>query len=563
MIGKPKPSDLKTWVVWFGELRISEVQKKDVMDFGKNFKDKFIDVEMSLKREYAVVDALRVCIARAKLKVFGYRDVKRWGETCFPKLVATKDKLFKPKPGSEFPANIINEMKKLKGETNDISDDEEEDGVADSLPEKRVTKPQITKNLCIACNEIKGEKLLEHPLFEGLICHECKTFCPICGDAEDTLYVCSEVNCGRKYCCSCIRRYLDCETRRQIKQWLPWRCFLCDEHICNSLQVRSNWTQNLVYFFNPDSLQYKCKTIRHTGERIRILSLFDGIGSVKQALMELNLDIDLYVAMEPNPAARAVIIKNKGNVNVHVVDNIKTLMIKEEVEKLCPIDLVIANPPDDEFDIQEEKDDNRSAVMISNVSSIIKLVRKYSQQRKVYWMIESTAHMPSDWRVFLDTLLEKKSYFWDAQFVSPYMYPRIYWGNIPGLDRYKQVCKRRDVPTLKSFLDDDRQAKVKVLRSCAFDTSSKSQESTDYRTCMKINNYKLPVIEDWKERCVRVEECEQILGFPDDYTFVPTNSLQQRQALLKKGSSVIILKEILMPISKYFVSTNRKRIRLH
>lgn len=54
-----------------------------------------------------------------------------------------------------------------------------------------------------------------------------------------------------------------------------------------------------------------------TGRKIRVLSLYDGISTVKQALEGLQLDIDAYYSAECNISAKMVTGKNMKKVYFH------------------------------------------------------------------------------------------------------------------------------------------------------------------------------------------------------------------------------------------------------
>ena len=80
---------------------------------------------------------------------------------------------------------------------------------------------------------------------------------------------------------------------------------------------------------------------------MRVLSLFDGIGTAKHVLDLLGIDIEAYYSSEIDQNAINVTKMHFGDEIIHLGD-IRTINHKE-LEAIMPIDLVIGGSPCNDF----------------------------------------------------------------------------------------------------------------------------------------------------------------------------------------------------------------------
>ncbi|XP_053398020.1 DNA (cytosine-5)-methyltransferase 3B-like isoform X2 [Mercenaria mercenaria] len=600
-----------TWLMWFGDHKISQMRLSQVVNFTHQFRQ-HCRGKLSSALEYAIIEALKVCADRADISLDGYNNIRRWGllEMGFHDIVDVAEKdvdPFVPKTGSEFPAMILKELRKLRDQANSSDFDSDEDfsllQKEEPLEKSGNFETGILKDVdfCLSCAK-HGRKIVgQHPVFEGYVCSKCRDaltesllaldndgcnlFCAVCGEGGE-LYVCEEKDCGRSFCVRCMRHYLSADALKQARGQSPWLCFLCTNYSLMShgvLVPREGWRDELIKFYNPvfDQVIPSYDTVGYTGRKLRVLSLFDGIGSLRLALDQLQLDVEAYYAAESDANAQHVSLFNQGFAIVHLgdVNNIT----KDKLQEICPIDLVVASPPSEDLDVtnREYEGFNGTGMLMFKFLMILKDVETICKgSNSVYWLVESTAAMKSEFRKILSNFFQKEPCMWDAQFFSPYVLPKFYWGNIPALYSSFQYYKdnKEHFPTLESYLAANikRFPQVKKLRNCAIDMQmismggltvddelvdpdSNKGEGPDRtpepkRSSANSTMFSLPVQMDGMSTNIWIGEVERVLGLPVHYTDVSRLTIPQRQKLLKHASSVHLLKHLLAPLTDIFLT---------
>ncbi|XP_060595930.1 DNA (cytosine-5)-methyltransferase 3A-like isoform X2 [Ruditapes philippinarum] len=467
-----------TWLIWLQDLKITLMGLGQVVQFADGFRQNTTH-KLSSANEIAIVKALQICADRAGIPVTGFENVKRWGllDGGFLKLVESAEKgtdLFTPKTGSEFPSYILIEIEKLRREVcvPDSDNDEEE---VESF------EHDVYKNadFCLSCAKHGKKIVYHHPLFEGNMCNSCKLFCSVCGGSGQ-LYVCEENDCGRTFCVRCMRRYLSIDAQKLVQEKSPWTCFLCNQYSIEShgaLVPRADWEDELVRFFNPEFEQVTVSPVleSQSTRKLRVLSLFDGMGYVKVALDQLHLDIEKYFAVESDVTGKQISNKQFKSDIVEIGDF--NTITREKLKEICPIDLVVARPPTEDLDItnRDHEGFNGSGWMMFKVLDMLKTIQLICKgTNTVYWLVETTATMMSEYKTVLSNLFEREPCMWDAQFFSPIILPKYYWGNIPALYSSFQFYKanKGQVPNLDSYIMTHvhRSAEVKRLRGWAIVT---------------------------------------------------------------------------------------------
>ncbi|GFT72373.1 hypothetical protein TNCV_3609171 [Trichonephila clavipes] len=159
------------------------------------------------------------------------------------------------------------------------------------------------EGICISCCE-EATIVDYHPFFTGGICFECKkrlqenvyaygydgkTMCCVICAKPGSLIICENVDCFRSHCSNCITKLVGIENQLRILEMNPWQCFICSnvDYDCSLLKARKDWQERLFTFFQPIKTQMKeiflpdCKIKKP----IRVLSLFDGIGTGNEILV--------------------------------------------------------------------------------------------------------------------------------------------------------------------------------------------------------------------------------------------------------------------------------------
>ncbi|WAR19066.1 DNM3B-like protein, partial [Mya arenaria] len=104
-----------------------------------------------------------------------------------------------------------------------------------------------------------------------------------------------------------------------VKACDDWQCYLCvpghPAQMPMGLMPRTNRDLELMCFFQPRSIPQTLdmERVRRVNRRkIRVLSLFDGIGAARVALEELGIEVETYYAVETDVDACAVTIFQHG-----------------------------------------------------------------------------------------------------------------------------------------------------------------------------------------------------------------------------------------------------------
>ncbi|KAL4238022.1 hypothetical protein ACF0H5_002733 [Mactra antiquata] len=351
--------------------------------------------------------------------------------------------------------------------------------------------------VCISCGEKDKDLVCQHPLFEGSVCHHCQDelleslyaidddgffmYCTVCGQGG-SLNLCEETDCGRSYCDKCLKKYLGRHSYQKIKDITDWTCLLCsvyNEDTHGKLLPRNDWRDQLVSFYNPVS----CETYLedpvgwYPGQSINILTMYDNTGAIRVAIEDLGITIVNYTALvNDGDAANFLTVKQVADVRWTELSQITS----KEIKAICPIDLIVVNLPSEIFDICSGEPlsfDEQVKFMVRIESHIKEIDCINDLHHPVYYLIEGPVAMPTKTKNLISDVLQIEPSMMDAQFISPYIYPRYYWGNIPGMHRAVQCYnENKDNPqTLNMYLAKlpERQAVVKYLRNPAinFDTT--------------------------------------------------------------------------------------------
>lgn len=337
-----------------------------------------------------------------------------------------------------------------------------------------------------------------------------------------------------------------------IKKAEKWKCFLCEKYSRQShgnLVPRTDWSLEVVRFYQDDKVSM-CKDIQYLANggsrKIRVLSLFDGIGTGKVALDELGLDVEVYYASEVSSDAKLVANFNHSLVQLGDIWSLDS----KKLQELCPIDLVLAAPPCNDLSIVNpaRKGFNGTGALVWKFVTLLKDIQMICQPTNhVFWLMENTGSMLTQYKDIINQELKMKPVRWDAKDFSGQRRARYFWGNIPGMFTPAEFCKHleKDKRDLDFALTGHYNRKARITHTRTVTTSTNSLTIT--------NGVNDPLVSmDGEPSHIWLSELERLFGFPEHYTDVGCLNLERRQKLIGRAWSVPVIKHLLSPLKHYF-----------
>lgn len=382
----------------------------------------------------------------------------------------------------------------------------------------------------------------------------CIVYCVICGFGGE-LFVCDNVGeCGKAYCTECMELFLGESTVAKIRKANEWQCFLCTQYSTAShgcLHPHKDWQQRVIKLYDtgyrviePD-LGYLSSVNKH---QIRVLSLFDGIGTAKLILDNLNLDIDQFYSSEIDEDALLVSSIHHGSKIIQIGD--VTKLNDEKLRSLCPIDLVIGGSPCNDFSLANPNrkgfEFGGTGTLFFHFYRVLKSVQNFNVGRHLFWLFENVASMKSEYKKEISIFLECDPALWDSKFFSAQNRARYFWGNIPGMYSTPELSQQYWTNfCLDTMLTPhcNRKATVDRIRTVTTRGNSLRQGKKEDL---------LPVVMNGKEDNIWITELERVFGFPPHYTDIGNLSTTRRQRLIGKSWSVPVVQYILSPLTQYF-----------
>ncbi|XP_049628877.1 DNA (cytosine-5)-methyltransferase 3A-like [Suncus etruscus] len=228
-----------------------------------------------------------------------YTDM--WGE---PEAAA-----YAPPPPAKKPRKSTTEKPKVK----EIIDERTRERLVYEVRQKC----RNIEDICSSCGSLNVT--LEHPLFIGGMCQNCKncflgcayqyddgyqSYCTICCGGREVL-MCGNNNCCRCFCVECVDLLVGPgEAQAAIKED-PWNCYMCGHKgTYGLLRRRDDWPSRLQMFFaNNHDQEFDPPKVyppvpAEKRKPIRVLSLFDGIATGLLVLKDLGIQVDRYIASE-------------------------------------------------------------------------------------------------------------------------------------------------------------------------------------------------------------------------------------------------------------------------
>ncbi|KAM4736751.1 uncharacterized protein FYW61_004416 [Anableps anableps] len=417
---------------------------------------------------------------------------------------------------------------------------------------------------CLCCGTKEIE--ISHPLFKGSLCLKCKnnftetlycydedgyqSYCTICCYGMEVI-LCGHDGCHRSYCGDCLNILAGPGTFDSLKVVDPWICYLCQPHQPHGALVpREDWRFRIQELFaNNSAMEFEPHRVYPSiptkmRRPVRVLSLFDGIGTGYLVLKDLGFKVEKYVASEVCEDSMSVATINHDAKIIHVGD--VRFISQELLEKWGPFDLLIGGSPCNDLSIvnpiRKGLYEGTGRLFFEYYRILQLLKPKEDDHRPFFWLFENVVFMNTHDKVNICRFLECNPVLVDAVKVSPAHRARYFWGNIPGMSR-PIIASQKDKLNLQDCLELGREARVNKVRTITTNPNSLKQ-GKDVSL--------LPVVQNGREDILWITELEKIFGFPKHYTDVRNMNRQQRQKLLGKAWSVPVVRHLFAPLKEYF-----------
>tara|TARA_R110000851_G_scaffold10668_1_gene38222 strand:- start:159 stop:1676 length:1518 start_codon:yes stop_codon:yes gene_type:complete len=285
--------------------------------------------------------------------------------------------------------------------------------------------------------------------------------------------------------------------------------------------------------------------------KMRVLSLFDGLGGARVALKNLDAPVE-YLASEIDPYA----------IKVHRNNYPDTKQIgdvsKASSESVGPVDLLVGGSP-----CQDLSRAKKGGLGLEGPSSALfyDYVRMLKETKPKYFVFENVASMKPEVKDRISEIFGVKPIMIDAKDVSAQNRKRYFWTNIPvdlprGRDIKIQDVLEKEVDP-KYYHTDKAQAymnrRVRDGRThldFGHHTDARSQDKsrTLVANLSKGVPYNVLIDESGRMRKFTPTEVERLAGVPEGYTEGVSNT--QRYKMLGNGFQIQVMEHILSGIPK-------------
>ncbi|XP_063297958.1 DNA (cytosine-5)-methyltransferase 3A-like isoform X2 [Pelobates fuscus] len=597
MTGRSRAAEGTRWVMWFGDGKFSVVCVEKLMSLS-SFASTFHQATYSKQPMYrkAIYEVLQVASTRAR-KIFPSCPENDESDTSKAVEIQNKQMIewalggFQPSgpKGLEPPEEERNPYKEVYTE---MWVEPEAAAYAPPPPAKKprksTEKPKVKEvkeiidertrerlvfevrqkcrnieDICISCGSLNVT--LEHPLFIGGMCQNCKncflecayqydddgyqSYCTICCGGREVL-MCGNNNCCRCFCVECVDLLVGPGAAQAAIKEDPWNCYMCGHKgIYGLLRRRDDWPARLQLFFaNNHDQEFEPPKLYPpvTADKrkpIRVLSLFDGIATGLLVLKDLGIQVDRYIASEVCEDSITVgMVRHQGK--IMYVGDVRNITHRH-IQEWGPFDLVIGGSPCNDLSIVNPA---RKGLFEGTGRLFFEFYRllhearpKEGDHRPFFWLFENVVAMGVSDKRDISRFLESNPVMIDAREVSAAHRARYFWGNLPGMNR-PLVSTINDRLDLQDCLEHGRVAKFSKVRTITTRSNSIKQGKDQH----------FPVYMNEKEDILWCTEMERVFGFPVHYTDVSNMSRLARQRLLGRSWSVPVIRHLFAPLKEYF-----------
>uniref|UniRef100_A0A8C9QA76 DNA (cytosine-5-)-methyltransferase n=1 Tax=Spermophilus dauricus TaxID=99837 RepID=A0A8C9QA76_SPEDA len=288
------------------------------------------------------------------------------------------------------------------------------------------------EGICISCGSLSVT--LEHPLFIGGMCQNCKncflecayqydddgyqSYCTICCGGREVL-MCGNNNCCRCFCVECVDLLVGPGAAQAAIKEDPWNCYMCGHKgTYGLLRRRDDWLSRLQMFFaNNHDQEFDPPKVyppvpAEKRKPIRVLSLFDGIATGLLVLKDLGI---------------------QGK--IMYVGDVRSVTQKH-IQEWGPFDLVIGGSPCNDLSIVNPA---RKGLYEGTGRLFFEFYRllhdarpKEGDDRPFFWLFENVVAMGVSDKRDISRFLESNPVMIDAKKVSAAHRARYFWGNLPA-----------------------------------------------------------------------------------------------------------------------------------
>uniref|UniRef100_A0A803XWN0 DNA (cytosine-5-)-methyltransferase n=1 Tax=Meleagris gallopavo TaxID=9103 RepID=A0A803XWN0_MELGA len=420
-----------------------------------------------------------------------------------------------------------------------------------------------TPDICISCGSLNVT--LEHPLFIGGMCQNCKncflecayqydddgyqSYCTICCGGREVL-MCGNNNCCRCFCVECVDLLVGPGAAQAAIKEDPWNCYMCGHKgVYGLLRRREDWPSRLQMFFaNNHDQEFDPPKVyppvpAEKRKPIRVLSLFDGIATGLLVLKDLGIQVDRYIASEVCEDSITVgMVRHQGK--IMYVGDVRNVTQKH-IQEWGPFDLVIGGSPCNDLSIvnpaRKGLYEGTGRLFFEFYRLLHEARPKEGDDRPFFWLFENVVAMGVSDKRDISRFLESNPVMIDAKEVSAAHRARYFWGNLPGMNR-PLASTVNDKLELQECLEHGRIAKFSKVRTITTRSNSIKQGKDQH----------FPVFMNEKEDILWCTEMERVFGFPVHYTDVSNMSRLARQRLLGRSWSVPVIRHLFAPLKEYF-----------
>uniref|UniRef100_A0A4X2JNC0 DNA (cytosine-5)-methyltransferase 3A n=1 Tax=Vombatus ursinus TaxID=29139 RepID=A0A4X2JNC0_VOMUR len=419
------------------------------------------------------------------------------------------------------------------------------------------------EDICISCGSLNVT--LEHPLFIGGMCQNCKncflecayqydddgyqSYCTICCGGREVL-MCGNNNCCRCFCVECVDLLVGPGAAQAAIKEDPWNCYMCGHKgTYGLLRRREDWPSRLQMFFaNNHDQEFDPPKVyppvpAEKRKPIRVLSLFDGIATGLLVLKDLGIQVDRYIASEVCEDSITVgMVRHQGK--IMYVGDVRNVTQKH-IQEWGPFDLVIGGSPCNDLSIvnpaRKGLYEGTGRLFFEFYRLLHEARPKEGDDRPFFWLFENVVAMGVSDKRDISRFLESNPVMIDAKEVSAAHRARYFWGNLPGMNR-PLASTVNDKLELQECLEHGRIAKFSKVRTITTRSNSIKQGKDQH----------FPVFMNEKEDILWCTEMERVFGFPVHYTDVSNMSRLARQRLLGRSWSVPVIRHLFAPLKEYF-----------
>jgi len=310
---------------------------------------------------------------------------------------------------------------------------------------------------------------------------------------------------------------------------------------------------------------------------MKVLSLFDGCGGARQALKDLNIVPEEYLAVEIDKYAKTIAEKNHPDLfEIGDINDVDYAL--NEVHG--PFDLIIGGSPCTDLSVAKK---GRKGLSGARSGLFWKMAAIIEHFKPKYFLLENVASMSKESKQTITKVLGVEPIMINSALVTAQSRKRLYWINIPNViqpeDRgiFLKDIIEVNVDTKYfysekaiSYLDRSKINKRFVVykddikANCLTANYTKALPYNVYvdrekahcvtstymnRACVNYNRGEGQIVfHNDKVRRLTPTECERLQGLPENYTEGVSNT--QRYKMIGNGFTIPVIAHILsfMPV---------------